>query len=188
MGYKRDYFLNENGNKVLSRNLRGQKIRGIILCLAFFGFGILLIASNLERTDFSSNLYKNLWGIFLICLSSLFLLIFLPLKMKITEYKEEFLIERVNPFWIKREFKISKKENPILLGAKQRRSGGDASIYLGKHLYTLRFSYNGNIINLVNLYFLFSPELWNTPEEIKEIADYFKLPYKLLDRRGNLIK
>lgn len=174
MTYKNYILTKENGNKILLKKFLGIKFSGLVISFALFVFGFLLIFINLSHTDFSSVLD----GIFLIFLSLLFAFSIIPLSIKIKEHKDKFLIEKTYSFWIKKNFEISKKENPIVLGVKHSRFLSESMI-LSNKLYELKLSYNENKDMKLNYPISTVGSPWNTPEEIKEIADFFELPFKL---------
>lgn len=182
--WNKNYILSkENGKKVLVKKFKDYKFFGLIIFLGFTGFGIPLIIIK-DATIFGS---------VLIGLSCLLVIMVIPLKMKMTEYKNEFLIEKIYPLWVKKEFKINKKEKPIILSIKESPSMYDG---LGKYnggdnLCILKVSYNKNVINLyysMDFMSVRGARDWSTPEQIREIAKFFNLPYKLIDLKGNLLE
>jgi hypothetical protein len=186
----KNYILSkENGNKVLIKEFAWYKITGLGFFIGLLLLGVFLLSFSFDMADYSSILWKNLIGIFLIFLGLLSLFISLPLKMKVTEFKNEFLIEKINSFWIKKEFKINKSKKPIILGVKIRSLQGKIKYidnhvykYIGNHLYNLRISYTGGEIRL---HYRLVPGGYthlSNPEQIREIAHFFRLPYKLIER------
>jgi hypothetical protein len=171
----KNYILSkENGNRVLLKKFIEYKVTGVGFFIGFLFLGALLIFEDFGGTRFYT------YGIILICIGLFICILFLPLKIKVTEYKDEFIIEKVNSFWIKSRFKISKKENPKILGVKIMSLSGDRR-YINNHLYNLRISYAGGEIKLHQSFVPNGYSHLSNPEQIKEIADFFKLPYKLID-------
>jgi hypothetical protein len=176
--WEKNYILSEeNGNKVLTKKFPDYKFFGWFIFIVFSAMGIYLMVVE----DYT------IFGGILTGLGLLFFILTISLKMKMTEHKDEFLIEKVYPLWIKKKFNLNKKEKPIILGIKESPSlyDGVAGPYEGgNRLYTLKVSYNKNMINLyysIDFMSFRSAMDWSIPEQIKEVADFFKLPYKLIN-------
>jgi hypothetical protein len=166
-----NYILSkEKGNKVLIKKFVEYKVTGVGFFVGFLFLGLLLIFADFDGTRY------YLFGIALICVGLFFLLALIPLKIKLTQSKDEFIIEKVNSFWIKSKFKISKKENPIILGVKIMSLSGDRR-YIDNHLYNLRISYAGGEIKLHYPLRTAGYSHLSNPKQIKEIADFFGLSY-----------